>query len=269
MSDLDSYEIRSDESRQPQSGPSRPIWPIVVAVVVLLALVGGWYFYRSSTRQEVEPEVEAPAPTATAEPAVEPAGFELPSMAESDEAVRSLLAALSSHPDLAAALVPDNLVRRFTASVVNIAQGESPRSHVSHMAPGESFRTAEDAQGIFIDPRSYRRYDSLAAIFDSLDTAGVAELYRNLEPLLQEAYHDLGYPDGDFDEVLASAVAHLSDVPVVNGNVYLTPTVKGFDLADPSLQSLSQAQKNLLRTGPENTKIIQDKLADIAAELGI
>ena len=39
MSDLDSFEIRSDDSTDLSPGPSRPNWPIAVAVIVILALI--------------------------------------------------------------------------------------------------------------------------------------------------------------------------------------------------------------------------------------
>jgi hypothetical protein len=38
--------------------------------------------------------------------------------------------------------------------------------------------------------------------------------------------------------------------------------------ADSRLENLSEAQKHLLRTGPENVRIIQEKLREIALELG-
>ena len=166
-------------------------------------------------------------------------------------------------------LIPDHLVRRFTAGVVNIAEGASPRNHVSHLAPSGRFQTTEAGGKTVIDVAGYHRYDKLAATFDSLDAAGVADLYHDLKPLLQESYRELGYPAGDFDEVLSRAIGHLLDVPAVESRIDLVPTVNGFDLADPALQNLSAAQKHLLRMGPDNTRMIQGKLAAIVAEIGL
>jgi hypothetical protein len=40
-------------------------------------------------------------------------------------------------------------------------------------------------------------------------------------------------------------------------------------MVDPELESLSQAQKHLLRMGPENILRIQSKLRELAKALGI
>ena len=53
----------------------------------------------------------------------------------------------------------------------------------------------ERGGAVYADPQSYERYNRLTEVIDSLDAAGVAELYRQLKPLLQEGYADLGYPD--------------------------------------------------------------------------
>jgi len=268
MSDLDSFAIRSDDDPEPTRRPQRPWWQIAVVVILLLA-IGAYFYFRTPAEEEAPPPAPAPVVAEPAAPEVEPAALELPPIGESDALVRELASALSSNPDLTAVLVPDHLVRRFTAAVVNIAQGESPRNHLRHLAPRGRFLATEGGGQPTLDPAGYRRYDKVAAVFDSLDAAGVAELYRNLKPLLQESYQELGYPDGDFDEVLSRAIGHLLDVPSVDRPIRLVPTVQGFDLADPALQSLSDAQKHLLRMGPENTRIIQGKLAAIVAELGL
>lgn len=269
MSDLDSYAIRGDDEPTPSRRPQRPWWQIAVVVLLLLA-IAGYFYFRTPAVEEPEP-APAPAPVASTstEPVDEPEPLVLPPLAESDFLIRDLVSGLSSNPDLAAMLIPDNLVRRFAATVVNIAQGTSPRNHVTHLAPKGRFQTTEAGGKTVIDVAGYHRYDLMVTVFDSLDAAGTAELYRNLKPLLQESYQELGYPAGDFDEVLSRAIGHLLDVPAVEGRIGLVPTVKGFDLADPTLQDLSDAQKHLLRMGPESTRIVQGKLADIVAEIGL
>jgi hypothetical protein len=43
----------------------------------------------------------------------------------------------------------------------------------------------------------------------------------------------------------------------------------GYAFADPKLEGLSRAQKQLLRMGPQNVRAIQGKLREIAGVLGI
>jgi len=43
--------------------------------------------------------------------------------------------------------------------------------------------------------------------------------------------------------------------------------VKRYEFADPNLESLADAQKQLLRMGPANAKLVTDKLREIEAAL--
>ena len=52
-------------------------------------------------------------------------------------------------------------------------------------------------------------------------------------------------------------------------DVALRPGGIGYAYVDPRLESLSAAQKQLLRMGPENVRTIQAKLREIALALGI
>jgi hypothetical protein len=101
-----------------------------------------------------------------------------------------------------------------------------------------------------------------------LDTRGTVRLYKQLKPVIQEAYKDLGYPDTDFEDTLTKAIVELLKVPVVK-DVLLEKKIISYAMVDPELESLSQAQKHLLRMGPENILRIQSKLREFAQELGI
>ena len=57
--------------------------------------------------------------------------------------------------------------------------------------------------------------------------------------------------------------------PVVEGNVPLASKSVAYEFADPRLQSLSSAQRQLLRMGPRNVQLIQAKLREIASLAGL
>jgi hypothetical protein len=223
-------------------------------------------------------EEETPAPVA-AEPAPEEAEAEpgtegspeivLPALDESDSLVRELVRELSSRPELTAWLVPKGLIRAGVAVVANIAEGVSPASHLSFLAPESPFWIIETEKGLFLDPACYARYDRVADVFASLEPKGTATLYITLKPLLDHAYHDLGYPDEDFNYALLEAMIHLLEVPVVTGPVALSPLVVTYEFADPELEALSPAQRHFLRMGPRNVKKVQAKLRELAQALGI
>jgi hypothetical protein len=188
-------------------------------------------------------------------------------LATSDAVIRELAAELSSRPELTAWLVSEDLVRRFVASVNNIADGGSPRQHVEFLRPDRGFQVKESRDGLTIDAASYARYDVVAQVFDSLDSEGVVALYAELEPLIDDAYAEISQPGSRFDDRLDKAVEELLAVPVVETDIRVTKKVVTYTYADPNLEGLSQAQRQLLRMGPDNVRIIQAKLREIRSAL--
>lgn len=274
--ELDEVPLRPESGPDDSGGGGFPWWIVVVVVLLLAALGAGYFlFLRGGGERAVEeptpPVGEAPPeppPELPPEPEEEEA-IELPPLPDSDPLVRGLVGELSSHPQLASWLVGERLIRRFVAAVDNVALGESPRKHLRNLAPKEPFRAAERGESLLVDPASYGRYDLAATVFTSLDTEGTVRLYRRLEPLVDEAYRDLGYPDAEFDRTLQRAIAHLLETPIVQGEIALEEKVVSYAFADPRLEELSAAQKQLLRMGPGNVRRVQAKLRELARELGI
>ncbi|HSD29849.1 MAG TPA: DUF3014 domain-containing protein, partial [Vicinamibacteria bacterium] len=186
---------------------------------------------------------------------------------------RNLARALSAHPLYALWLAQAELVRTFTAVVSNVAEGESPRPHLSFLAPKGGFTVREQRSGrLILDPRSYARYDAVGDAVASLDAAECARVYRLLEPLLESAHRELGHPEGGFSKTLAMAFRRLLDVPVLEGEVSLVEVKKAvvvYRYADEKLEALSVPQKHLLRMGPENVRRIQEKIRAISDALGL
>lgn len=190
------------------------------------------------------------------------------SLDESDDLVRKLAGELSSHPKLAMWLMSEELIRKFVAAVDNIANGQSPGPQIDFFKPDGDFKVFEEVGEYFLDPESYQRYDLVAEVFVSLDPKGCVTLYKQLKPAIQEAYKDLGYPDTEFDNTLKKALMELLKVPVVKQNIQLEKKVVTYTMVDNDLESLSSAQKHLLRVGPDNVRVIQGKLREMAQSLG-
>ena len=247
-----------------------------IIVVVMIALAIGVYYFFILDRGEEQPaaeeaieQVEAAATEEGEESAeseeVEPLQVDLD---DSDPLVRDLIKGLTSNPQLANWAKTNDLILKFVAGVDNIANGQSPRAQVDFFTLSEGFHVVEKNGRTYIDPASYSRYTPVAEAFDSLDTEGTVRLYKQLKPVIQEAYEDLGYPDTDFENTLARAVAELLRVPIVT-DILLEKKIISYAMVDPELEDLSQAQKHLLRMGPENILRIQSKLRDLAQALGI
>ena len=85
-----------------------------------------------------------------------------------------------------------------------------------------------------------------------------------------EAAGELGYAPGSFDRMLEKALVSLLATPDDAGGVAMHPRgAVGYAYADEDLESLTNAQKHLLRMGPRNARLIKDKLREIAAALGV
>ena len=287
MSDWDDQNLdQSEDDDHTASSASAPIkydgerslltWPLIAAAV--LALVAGLtLFWLFSSRGPVTvPEQEAsddrPAPLAAPQPAEEEPEPEepevvLPALSESDVFAREALATLSQHPGLASFLLTDELVRKIVAAVDNIAEGENPARHFPYLAPEEKFDVVQRSPQVFLDPRSYHRYNVLASAFASMDAQGLATVYRNAKPLMDEAYAELGYQDQQFEDALRKAISILLQTPVVEGRITLRADSVNYTFVESRLEALSPAQKQLLRTGPENTKKVQSKLRELADAL--
>jgi hypothetical protein len=178
-----------------------------------------------------------------------------------------LVATLSAHPNLAVWLATDELIRRFTAAIVNISEGITPKANLGILVPAEPFSVGRGPGGVHPSAKSYSRYDSLTEVFRSLDTAGTIELFGKLEPLIDDAFLELGYPGQDFRRTLVGALDHLLAVPNIEGDVALQETVSAYQFDDADLEALTAAQKQLLRTGPDNVRKIQRKIAELRREL--
>ena len=122
---------------------------------------------------------------------------------------------------------------------------------------------------VVIDPRSYHRYDDVVATFEALDTEGMVALYKDLKPLMDEAYRQLGYPEGSFGEPLEKAIIHLLGTPDMPEQVPLTEKVVTYAFQSDTLETQSAARKHLLRMGPENMRKTKAKLRSFATALGM
>jgi hypothetical protein len=272
-------DLRLDEERPGKDGeePRKVLGLALAALAVLAAAAALIYFLVLKKPQQPAPAVptapEAAAPaveeTAPAGPGLEPLAFPAVPLVASDAAVREFAAALSADPVFAKWLLTKDLIRKFVVSVDNVANGLSPKPHLDFFALKGEFRVARTKQGTFIDPASTARYAAVVGIIQSLDAAAAARLYRAVEPLLQEAYNELGYPGVDFDDTLVRAMGELLETPVVEGPIRLEPKVLSFAMTDPVLEGLSAAQKQFLRLGAKGVQAGHDKILALAAALGI
>jgi DUF3014 family protein len=281
VTDLSDFQLLKtpsvEEAPGPVEEPPRPVeepprrravgLPIAIALLVAASAVATYIvFSRLSPRSEPAAVTSQTNDGTTVR--VDPvAPVVLPPLDQTDAVVRKLMEAITANPQVAAWLATDHLVRNFTAGVTDVAGGATPTRLLPMWRLSSSFRSVPRGKDLIIDPRSYERYDTLAAAAASLDPQASARVYKTLKPRIDEASRDLG--DASFDRTLERAIVLLLGTPDVSDPIRLRPKGTGYALADPALESLAPAQKLLLRTGPRNVQRFKDSLRAFALAIGI
>ena len=248
---------------------------VIGAVLVIAAVVVGFLLTRgckgaggAGSEAGLATPTAIPSPTPEQTPGVGglPEGVTLKT---SDVAVRQLVAGLSKNPKLVSWLAHEDLVRRFVASVYNIAHGKSPRAHIAFMRPQDPFKVKKKNGELVTDPGSYRRYDLAAEVFSSIDTQGAVQALQELRPLTDQAFGEIARPGETFQQTLYDAIAELLRTPEVAPDAPLEEKVVTYRYVDPKLEALSDAQRHLLRMGPSNVRRVKSKLRELALAVGM
>jgi hypothetical protein len=273
MPEVPDIELLKTEDERSAAGAARR-FPrgVLVVFLVALAAAGGYFLLRPAPKPAEPAETRKQVEVSRRDVPLggEPEAIEVPPLDASDALVRELVTRLSSHPGVAAWLTTTGLIRNFTVVVANIAEARTPAVHLGTLRPASRFQVVQRADGLYIDPRSYERFDRVAAAAASIDPAGASRLYATLKPRIEEAYRELGAPDGTFDRALERAIVVLLKTPVIDEPIRVEPQGgTGFAYASPELEALSAPQKQLLRAGPRNVRTIQSALRLIATALRI
>ena len=251
----------------------------LVALAIAAATAWWWWHGRPAPRP---PLAEAPAPAAI-EPASAPAApspplaeagprhpiepeagasapAPLPALADADGLVSDALAQLAGRAGSMTFLNVDGFVRRAVVTVDNLPRATAAsRLWPVQPTPGKLQRLAAgDAE--LIGPDNAARYEPFVAFVASIEPSRAAALYRRLYPLFQQAYVELGYPKGHFNDRLVEVVDHLLAAPEperppavalvdVKGEVPSTRPWVRYEYADAALESLSAGQKIMVRLG--------------------
>jgi len=207
---------------------------------------------------ETDPVVEI-APT----PQVEP----LPTLAESDQYAHDKTLEVANGMKIDPLLVEEDLIRHFVVFVDNLAQGELARKVSPLKAPNRNFTVSDVTDKTYLNPDSYHRYDLYADFVTNLDEAQLATTYKQVSPLLSEAFEELGYGDKPFDERMIEAIDIMLAAPIIEQAIELDSVSVNYQFVDPELEALPNAQKLMIRMGPENSKKIKAALRKLKKQL--
>jgi hypothetical protein len=268
-----------------QSDSKRTLLIVITAAVIALILLLVWYWQSTQQPQPVDPiPVSEPVPltpqAADQEPdspvvyeAPEPVvtTVPLPPLNESDTNVLSAIQGLSQQA--LKYTVPDEIVRKFVRAINALEEGKVVHEYRPIVSPSAGF-IAEELPGADgelkqyrLSPKNYERYDPYVTLLANLDTDQIMALYKRFYPLLEEAYAEMGLRKGNFHSVFIAAIDNILAATVIEDDVLLVRPKVFYEYADPALEKSSEAQRLLLRMGPENSRSLQESLRKLRAAL--
>jgi len=182
---------------------------------------------------------------------------------QSDPIALNSVKQVSPNPINIALLIPQDMIRNFVVFIDNLSRGDIIAYFSPVIRPKQAFNIINVNNKIYLDKKSYQRYDIYANLIDSIDIDEALAQYRILKPFIDEAYHEIGYTDKGFLNKLNQSIDLIVDAPIINYQIELVAPSAMYQFADPQLESLNDVQKLLIRMGPNNTFKIQEKLKQI------
>jgi len=246
-------------------------WKGTLAVVGLFVLVALGYWYSVRERPAAPgPAAPAPAPVSapasTEPPKSAPTGPALPPLAQSDDEILGAIVQLLGSGAERYVLRP-GIVHRIVATLDNLPRSRVPLQ-LSPLRPvGGAFATTGSGTSLAISPDNAERYSRYVAWVGAIDTSRLVAAYRRDYPLFRQAYRELGYPTGEFNDRLIEVIDDLLEAPQPEPPVKLVVPRAMFEYADPALQDASAGQKLLIRLGPENELRVKAKLRELRRAL--
>ena len=205
------------------------------------------------------PKIEHPIERADAEPGPPPQA----SLDASDPAMRDALASLFKGNRLPEFVQPMNLIRNIVATIDNLPRSKAaPRLWPVQPTSG-AVSTVNAGDNLIIAPDNSARYAPVVALVHAVDAKQLVAIYVRFYPLFQQAYRELGYPDGYFNDRLVGVIDHLIATPDVKPPIALVQPKVLYQYADPDLEALSAGQKAMIRVGPDNAAVLKAKLREI------
>lgn len=257
---------------------------LVSGVVVIVAIAVGVFLWRKASQpgNAQAPAVAAstagsgaaPAhaattiqhPIAQATPA--PASTApLPALDASDADVASALLALAGGDALDGLLQRDQVIRRIVATVDALPRQSVGTNILPVRTPKGPFLVEQADGTLTLSPRNVERYAPYMRVLEGVDAKALVGWYVRHYPLFQQAYRDLGYPKGYFNDRLVAAIDDMLAAPVPDAPVKLVQPKVFYRYADPDLEARSAGQKMLMRLGADDEARVKAKLRQVRALL--
>ena len=252
-------------------------------VVLLLVIAGGVVLLTGIWPPEEEPaptatapppepppspimdEIEEPAPEPSEPPPPPPEPVEdpLPRLEESDDAVRDAVGDIPLGTAGQQYLMPGNIIERSASLIYLMAQGDVPYKLLPVSRPKAAFPIRDDGTQVVTDPAGFERYDALTQWLQSLDLESLLSSLEWFIPLFREAWSYYGEDPAAFDMAVVMTLDLVIATPEIDlSEARLIRKEAVWIFEDPAIEGLAPIQKQVLRMGPENAKILKAKAAE-------
>ncbi|MFS1425330.1 DUF3014 domain-containing protein [Shewanella sp. 10N.286.48.B5] len=283
-------QVNQNDRATPHSSRASGSNAGVIGITIAVLLAGAGYFYFSADKA---PEVEAPIPVQLPEPVpeqpieqepieeeivevIEPTIIEapepevvepLPTLIESDDFVAQKTVEMADGMKIEPLLVKKDIARQFVVFVDNMAQGEVIRKASPLKGPKDKFTVSEITNKTYLNPDSYHRYDLYANMVSDMNDEQLINTYKELMPIFDEAFAELGYSDMSFDERMQQAFEMILSAPIIEDPIELSSISVNYQFVDPKLEALPNVQKFMVRMGPENSRKIKTAIRKLQQQM--
>jgi hypothetical protein len=255
-------------------------------LVILLFAFGGWYFFT----KEPDPVHELPPPalslpvapvtvdegqvaepgTSEPQPMVEtpsePEPDPLPSLYESDPAIRQSLAEVMGMEAVQQYLVKDQAITRMVAAIDSLTSRQVPPPTNPVKSAEGAFLVETEGDRTIMSAANFARYGNYVELLYRMDAGTLLAVYREFYPLFQQAWEE-NDNQGSFNDRLVEVIDNLLATPDVPGPVYLVKPEAVYLFEDPALEGMTAGQKILVRMGSANAALVKEKLLELRSAL--
>lgn len=249
---------------------------IVGAIVVVIVVAGIGIYWMQHTRPNAsQTPVTAPAAPATSanaerypinQVAAGPAAAStapLPALGQSDASVMQALTLMMPDSQLGKLLVSKAIIPRAVATINALPNRQLTQNILPVHSPKGTFQVTQNADATTMDSRNAERYADYMQVVEHVDAHALVGWYKQHYPWFEQAYRNLGYAKGHFNDRLVFVIGQLLATPDVSAPVALKPYKSMYVFTDPAYESLTAGQKMLIRSGPANEARIKTKLHQI------
>lgn len=175
--------------------------------------------------------------------------------------------ALNISPQNFPALNKDFLLQRSVAFLDGLAKGALLDKLMPFARPRQAFIADKQGQTLSMGASNFSRYDVFTQAIVAIDSQQAAAFFHWTRPLLETAYSELGYPGEDLGAALITAIDTLLATPTIEGPIALKRESVRYQYADPAMEALPGAQKQLLRMGTKNASLLKPWLRKLRSAL--